>query len=121
MLFSGFYEVYAEVTKMRLRRTTRGTKANMTESKILPFLEHKRVNEIAAFDILNGKAELMIMHTGTGLKFGIPNDDSYDTRASFFGGPHPYVAFPLTGRMSQYIATPLIMSLDMEVAFDEDC
>lgn len=38
MLFSEFYEVYAEDTKMRLRRTTRETKANMIETKILPFL-----------------------------------------------------------------------------------
>ena len=53
MLFSEFYEVYAEDTKMRLRRTTRETKANMIENKILPFLGHKRVNEITVLDILN--------------------------------------------------------------------
>lgn len=39
--------------RMRLRRTTRKIKANMIENKILPFLGHKRVNEITAPDILN--------------------------------------------------------------------
>lgn len=53
MLFSEFYEVYTEDTKMRLRQTNRETKANMIESKILPFLSHKRLNEITALDILN--------------------------------------------------------------------
>lgn len=38
MLFSEFYEVYAGDTKMRPRQTTRETKANMIENKILPFL-----------------------------------------------------------------------------------
>lgn len=53
MLLSEFYEIYAEDTKMRLRQTTRETKANMIESKILHFLGHKRMNEITARDILN--------------------------------------------------------------------
>ena len=53
MLFSEFYEIYAEDTKMRLRQTTRETKATMIESKILHFRGHKRMNEITARDILN--------------------------------------------------------------------
>ena len=69
MLFSEFYEVYAEDTKMRLRRTTRETKANMIENKILPSLGHKRVNEITALDILNWENELMAMRTGNGLEY----------------------------------------------------
>lgn len=69
MLFSEFYEVYAEDTKMRLRRTTRETKANMIEGKILPFLGHKRVNEITALDILNWENELMAMRTSNGLEY----------------------------------------------------
>lgn len=69
MLFSEFYEVYAEDTKMRLRRTTRETKANMIETKILPFLGHKRVNEITALDILNWENELMAMRTSNGLEY----------------------------------------------------
>ena len=56
-----FYEVYAEDTKMRLRQTNRETKTNMIESKILPFLGHKRLNEITALDILNWENELMAM------------------------------------------------------------
>lgn len=69
MLFSEFYEVYAEDTKMRLRQTMRETKANMIENKILPFLGHKRVNEITALDILNWDNELMAMRTGNGLEY----------------------------------------------------
>lgn len=69
MLFSEFYEVYAEDTKMRLRRTTRETKANMIENKILPFLGHKRVNKITALDILNWENELMAMRTSNGLEY----------------------------------------------------
>lgn len=69
MLFSEFYAVYAEGTKMRLRRTTRETKANIIENKILPFLGHKRVNEITAHDILNWENELMTMRTGNGLEY----------------------------------------------------
>lgn len=69
MLFSEFYEVYAEDTKMRLRQTTREAKANMIESKILPFLGHKRLNEITALDILNWENELMAMRTSNGLKY----------------------------------------------------
>lgn len=69
MLFSEFYEVYADDTKMRLRQTTRETKANMIESKILPFLGHKRLNEITALDILNWENELMAMRTSNGLEY----------------------------------------------------
>lgn len=69
MLFSEFYEVYVEDTKMRLRQTMRETKANMIENKILPFLGHKRVNEITALDILNWENELMAMRTGNGLEY----------------------------------------------------
>lgn len=86
MLFSELYEVYAEDTKMCLRRTTRETKANMIETKILPFLGHKRVNEITALDILNWENKLMAMRTSEGLKFGILSDDSYHTRPIFLGG-----------------------------------
>ena len=69
MRFSEFYEVYAEDTKMRLRQTTRETKANMIETKILPFLGRKRVNEITALDILNWENELMAMRTSNGLEY----------------------------------------------------
>lgn len=34
MVFSEFYDVYAQDAKMRLRQTTRETKANMIETKI---------------------------------------------------------------------------------------
>lgn len=68
MLFSEFYEVYAEDIKMRLRQTTRETKANMIESKILPFLGHKRLNEITALYILNWENELMAMRTSNRLE-----------------------------------------------------
>lgn len=67
MLFSEFYEVYTEDTKIRLLQTTRETKANMIESKILPFLGHKRLNEITALDFLNWENELMAMRTSNGL------------------------------------------------------
>lgn len=69
MRFSEFYGVYAEDTKMRLRQTTRETKANMIEGKILPYLGHKRVNEITALDILNWKNELMAIRTSNGLEY----------------------------------------------------
>lgn len=69
MLFSDFYEVFAEDTKMHLRQTTRETKANMIESKILPFLGHKRLNEITALDILNWENELMAMRMSNGLEY----------------------------------------------------
>ncbi len=69
MLFSKFYEVYAENTKMRLRQTTRETKDNMIESKSLPFLGHKRLNEIAALEILNWENEFMAMRTSNGLEY----------------------------------------------------
>lgn len=54
---------------MRFWQTTRKTKANMTEDKILPFLGHKRVNETTAIDILNWKDELMAVRTGNGLEY----------------------------------------------------
>lgn len=41
----------------------------MIESKILPFLGHKRVNEITALDILNWENELMAMRTSNGLEY----------------------------------------------------
>lgn len=68
VLFSEFYEVYAEDAKMCLRQTTRETKTNMIENKILPFLGHKRVNKITALDILNCENELMAVRTGNGLE-----------------------------------------------------
>lgn len=40
----------------------------MIESKILPFLGHKRLNEITALDILNWENELMAMRTSNGLE-----------------------------------------------------
>lgn len=53
MLFSEFYQVYADGVKPRLRRNTWESKAHMIETKILPYLGNKRVNEISSLEILN--------------------------------------------------------------------
>lgn len=48
---------------------TRETKANTIESKILPFLGNKRLNEITALDILNWENVLMAMRTSNRLEY----------------------------------------------------
>lgn len=40
----------------------------MIETKILPYLGYKRMNEIATLDILNWKNELMAMRTSNSLE-----------------------------------------------------
>lgn len=69
MLFSEFYQVYAEDVKPRLRRTTWESKAHMIETKILPFLGRKRLNEITSLDILDWENELIMMRTTNGLEY----------------------------------------------------
>ena len=69
MLFSGFYQVYAEDVKPRLRRNTWESKAHIIETKILPYLGNKRVNEISSLDILNWENELLTMRTCNGLEY----------------------------------------------------
>ena len=69
MLFSEFYQVYAADVKPRLRRNTWESKAHMIETKILPYLGNKRVNEISSLDILNWENELLAMRTCNGLEY----------------------------------------------------
>lgn len=69
MLFSEFYQVYAEDVKPRLRQTTWESKAHMIETKILPFFGNKRVNEMSSLDILNWENELITMRTSNGLEY----------------------------------------------------
>lgn len=69
MLFSEFYEIYAEDTKPRLRLNTWQTKAALIEGKILPYLGNKRVNEITPLDILTWENTLTDMRTCNGLEY----------------------------------------------------
>lgn len=69
MLFSEFYHVYAEDVKPRLRQTTWESKTHMIETKILPFLGNKRVNEISSLDILNWENKLIAMRTTNRLEY----------------------------------------------------
>ena len=51
MTLNAFYDLYCKDMDKKLRNTTKFNKANMIESKILPYLGEKKLAEIAPLDI----------------------------------------------------------------------
>ena len=53
MTLNAFYGLYCKDMDKKLRNTTKLNKANMIESKILPYLGEKKLAEITPLDILS--------------------------------------------------------------------
>lgn len=53
MTLNAFYDLYCKDMDKKLRNTTKLNKANMIESKILPYLGEKKLAEITPLDILS--------------------------------------------------------------------
>lgn len=59
MAFSAFVELYEAAIHPRLKETTRITKQNIIESKILPYFGQKNICDISAKDVLAWQNELL--------------------------------------------------------------
>lgn len=69
MTLNAFYDLYREDTQKKLRNTTRANKANMIETKILPYLGEKRLSEITPLDILTWQNAVQDERTSNGLPY----------------------------------------------------
>lgn len=69
MTFSAFYELYCRDMEKKLRNTTKVNKANMIETKILPYLGEKKLAEITPLDILNWQNAIQDERTSNGLHY----------------------------------------------------
>ena len=52
MTFAGFYEIYVEDKKERIRDNTWGTKNNIARTKILPYFGERKIAEIEPKDVI---------------------------------------------------------------------
>lgn len=69
MTLNAFYGLYCKDMKKKLRNTTKLNKANMIESKILPYLGEKKLTEITPLDILNWQNAIQDERTSNGLHY----------------------------------------------------
>jgi len=59
MNFADFYKLYEEDMKPRLKRNTWLTKEHIVRTKIMPYFEHKKMNEIKAADVVKWQNEML--------------------------------------------------------------
>lgn len=69
MTLNAFYNLYCKDMNKKLRNTTKLNKANMIESKILPYFGEKKLAEITPLDILNWQNAIQEGHTSNGLRY----------------------------------------------------
>lgn len=69
MTLSAFYELYCRDMEKKLRNTTKVNKANMIETKILPYLGEKKLAEITPLDILNWQNAIQDERTSNSLHY----------------------------------------------------
>ena len=69
MTLSAFYALYCRDMEKKLRNTTKVNKANMIETKILPYLGEKKLAEITPLDILNCQNAIQDERTSNGLHY----------------------------------------------------
>ena len=68
MTLNAFYDFYCKDMDKKLRNTTKLNKANMIESKILPYFGEKKLTEIMPLDILNWQNAIQEERTSNGLR-----------------------------------------------------
>lgn len=69
MTLNAFYALYCKDMDKKLRNTTKLNKANMIESKILPYLGEKKLAEITPLDILSWQNAIQDERTSNGLHY----------------------------------------------------
>ena len=69
MTLNAFYDLYRKDMDKKLRNTTKLNKANMIESKILPYLGEKKLAEITPLDILGWQNAIQDERTPNGLHY----------------------------------------------------
>lgn len=69
MTLNAFYDLYRADTEKKLRNTTKANKANMIETKILPYLGEKKLSEITPLDILSWQNAIQDERTSNGLEY----------------------------------------------------
>ena len=52
MAFGEFFKLYSDDVQNRLKRNTWLTKEHIVRTKILPYFENKKMNEITASDVM---------------------------------------------------------------------
>lgn len=69
MILNAFYDLYCKDMDKKLRNTAKLNKANMIESKILPYLGEKKLAEITPLDILSWQNAIQDERTSNGLHY----------------------------------------------------
>lgn len=69
MTLNAFYDLYRADTDKKLRNTTKANKANMIETRILPYLGEKKLSEITPLDILSWQNAIQDERTSNGLEY----------------------------------------------------
>jgi integrase len=59
MAFGEFFKLYSDDVQNRIKRNTWLTKEHIVRTKILPYFENKKMNEITASDVMKWQNELM--------------------------------------------------------------
>lgn len=66
MTFGEFFKLYTEDMQNRLKRNTWLTKEHIVRTKILPYFQEQRMNEITASDVMKWQNELIAMKDNNG-------------------------------------------------------
>ena len=66
MTFGEFFKLYTEDMQNRLKRNTWLTKEHIVRTKILPYFQDQRMNEITASDVMKWQNELIAMKDNNG-------------------------------------------------------
>ena len=69
MTFEAFLELYRRDMKTRLRENTWGTKENIIQGKLIPYLGNKRISDIDAKDVIQWQNEIMNLRGKNGEMF----------------------------------------------------
>ena len=59
MTFAAFVEIYCKEQKPRLKESTRQTKENIIQQKILPYFGSRKINEITTKDVRAWQNEML--------------------------------------------------------------
>lgn len=66
MTFGEFFKLYTEDMQSRLKRNTWLAKEHIVRTKILPYFQDQRMNEITASDVMKWQNELIAMKDNNG-------------------------------------------------------
>ena len=71
MTFESFYEIYSEYKCQRVKESTFETKSHIVRTKILPYFEKRKINEITVADVIAWQNEMMAYRDEKGNPYSV--------------------------------------------------